>query len=120
MEILKVPQGEFRLSRYPARKKEQLRAWDAADEYLLNYFNEEFSSVVKNDKVLIVNDSFGALAAALSEFESTIWTDSLLAKKGILQNFANNELPSENINIKNSIESPEGNYDFVLIKFQKA
>lgn len=60
MEILKVPQGEFRLSRYPARKKEQLRAWDAADEYLLNYFNEEFSSVVKNDKVLIVNDSFGA------------------------------------------------------------
>lgn len=120
MEILKVPQGEFRLSRYPARKKEQLRAWDAADEYLLNYFNEEFSSVVKNDKVLIVNDSFGALAAALSEFESTIWTDSLLAKKGILQNFANNELPSENINIKNSIESPEGNYDFVLIKIPKS
>ena len=41
MEILKIPQGEFQLSRYPGRKKELLRAWDAADEYLLNYFHDE-------------------------------------------------------------------------------
>ena len=42
MENLHVPQGEFQLFRYPKRKKELLRAWDAADEYLLNYIQDLF------------------------------------------------------------------------------
>ena len=33
--LLCVPQGEFTLKRLPPRKRELLRAWDAADEYLL-------------------------------------------------------------------------------------
>jgi len=120
MEILKVPQGEFRLSRYPARKKEQLRAWDAADEYLLNYFSNEYGDIAQNENILIVNDSFGALAAALSDYNVTVWTDSLLAQKGLLQNFADNELSTENIKIKNSVETPEGEYGFVFIKIPKS
>ena len=47
MEILHVPQGEFRLTRYPKRKKELLRAWDAADEYLLTSFNEGSPNILK-------------------------------------------------------------------------
>ena len=44
MNTLKVAQGEFQLARYPKRKKELLQAWDAADEYLLNYFHDEYPS----------------------------------------------------------------------------
>lgn len=120
MEILKVPQGEFRLSRYPVRKKEQLRAWDAADEYLLNYLNDEYGDIAQKENILIVNDSFGALAAALSNYNVTVWTDSLLAQEGLLQNFAYNELSTENVRIKNSIETPEGKYNFVVIKIPKS
>jgi len=120
MEILKVPQGEFHLSRYPARKKEKLRAWDAADEYLLNYFSDEYGDIAQNENILIVNDSFGALAAALSKYNVTAWTDSLLAQEGLLQNFADNALSTENIRIKNSIETPEGEYSFVIIKIPKS
>ena len=68
METLKISQGEFQLSRYPMRKKELLRAWDAADEYLLNYFHELYSKIEAQKKlnILIINDSFGALSISLA------------------------------------------------------
>ena len=117
MEILNVPQGEFRLSRYPARKKEQLRAWDAADEFLLNHISDECDL---KENILIVNDSFGALAIALSNYKLTTWNDSLLAQQGMEKNFSDNALSTENISIKSSIESPEGDYDAVFIKIPKS
>jgi len=64
MEILKVPQGEFKLARYPYNKKTLLRAWSAADEYLLNYLFDEKLAVESN--ILIINYSFGALGVALA------------------------------------------------------
>ena len=120
MEILKVPQGEFHLSRYPERKKELLRAWDAADEYLLNYFNDKYSDIADKENILIVNDSFGALVVALSNYTTTVWSDSLLAKEGLRQNLIGNELSAESVKFKNSIENPEGIYGFVLIKIPKS
>ena len=120
MEILNVPQGEFRLSRYPLRKKEQLRAWDAADEYLLNYFNDEYEKLPKANNILIINDSFGALATPLSTLRPTIWTDSLLAQEGTLQNLTDNKLFPQNVTMVSSMETPGGKYDFVLIKIPKS
>lgn len=119
MEILKVPQGEFRLERYPHRKNDRLRAWDAADEYLLNYINEEVN-LEKKLKILIMNDSFGALASALSEHSLTMWTDSWLAHEGVYQNFSMNNLSSDNLKILSSIETPEDSYDLILIKTTKS
>ena len=95
MEILKAPQGEFRLARYPNRKKELLRAWDAADEYLLNYFHEKITGNEKLN-ILIVNDSFGALTISLADHNIVVWTDSWLAEKGIQQNLIRNELSKRN------------------------
>ena len=122
MEILKVPQGEFNLARYPVRKKELLRAWDAADEYLLNYFHEEHGDLARQQKlnILIVNDGFGALTTALTNHNITVWTDSWLAQKGVQQNLGFNKLSTDNIQIKNSIETPVGNYDFIFIKIPKS
>ena len=122
MEILKIPQGEFQLSRYPGRKKELLRAWDAADEYLLNYFHDEYSETEPQKKlnILIINDSFGALTISLAAHNITVWTDSWLSQKGIQQNLILNELSTDNVRIINSIETPDGNYDVVLIKTPKS
>ena len=119
METLKVAQGEFRLARYPERKNDRLRAWDAADEYLLNFLNEEVKSVERLN-VLLVNDSFGALATALADHSLTVWTDSWLAHKGICQNFSFNNLSLDSLNILSSIDTPENNYDLVLIKTTKS
>lgn len=38
LKLLQVPQGEFELLRKP--RNELLQAWDAADEFLLNYVDE--------------------------------------------------------------------------------
>ena len=53
--------GSFALYRYPRRKREQLRAWDAADEYLLKLVAEDRDVA---QQPLICNDQFGALAVA--------------------------------------------------------
>lgn len=119
MEILNVPQGEFRLNRYPVRENELLRAWDAADEYLLNYIHDEID-LQKKANILIINDSFGALATSLADYNITIWTDSWISMQGIQQNLESNEITAGNINIKNSIENPEGEYDLVIIKIPKS
>lgn len=116
MEILHVPQGEFRLNRYPKRKKELLRAWDAADEYLLNYVHSEFNLEAK--KLLIINDSFGALSSSLASHSISAWTDSWLSEQGILQNYEENALSNGNLEIINSVDSPSSQYDVVLINIE--
>lgn len=119
MDILKVPQGEFQLSRYPKRKKDLLRAWDAADEYLLNYFQEEDKSQTELN-ILIVNDSFGALATALANHNITVWTDSWLSCEGVNQNYKQNDLAIDALKMINSVDSPESGYDYILIKIPKS
>ena len=63
--LLRVGQGEFELNRLPKRPVELLRAWDAADEYLLNTLAEDLKPPA-DARIVIFNDSFGALAVALS------------------------------------------------------
>jgi len=118
MDILKVPQGEFQLSRFPLRKKELLRAWDAADEYLLNYFHEKFGNSCKL-KIITVNDHFGAMATALAKHQVSVWTDSWLAEKALLENFKNNKLSLSSEVIK-STQTPGGSADVILIKIPKS
>lgn len=119
METLKAPQGEVKLARYPYNKKTLLRAWSAADEYLLNYLYDE--EQVTESNILIINDSFGALTIALAKYNNiTVWTDSWLSQEGLKQNLTNNELPADNIKIMNSVDAPEGKYDLVLLKIPKS
>ena len=61
MEWMHVPQGEFDLARFPADEKDPLRAWNAADEYLLT----EVANVTPGGSVVLLNDSWGALAVSI-------------------------------------------------------
>ena len=94
MQTLSVPQGEFHLSRYPEDKNDRLRAWDAADEYLLSYLAGQFDAE-QTLNILIINDGFGALAVALAHHTVTVWTDSYLSEEGIKLNLAKNHQPVE-------------------------
>ncbi len=122
MEFIKTPQGEFKLNRYPSVKKDVLQAWDAADEYLLNFFYDNHLKTESDKiyKILIINDSFGALTCSLAQHGLTIWTDSWLSEKAIENNLIHNNLSSVDINVTNSLDSPEGQYDFILLKTPKS
>jgi 23S rRNA (guanine1835-N2)-methyltransferase len=116
--VLRVGQGEFELNRLPKRSLELLRAWDAADEYLLNMLAEELKPQA-DARILIVNDSFGALAVALSAFQPQAVSDSYLSQQATRLNLAANSLPEHCVKFINSLESLEGQFHLVLIKVPK-
>lgn len=104
------------LQRYPARKKETLQAWDAADEYLINHVQ---SMTLDPDRpILIMNDSFGALSCWFAnQGRVTCVTDSFIARQGCLANLEANQLPSVQI-IDCLAELPD-NPQLVLLKLPK-
>lgn len=122
MDFLNTAFGEYELSRFPIRNDDPLRAWDAADEYLLNHIDEHklVSSTAPPEatKILIINDDFGALAVSLHKQSPDSWSDSYLTKLATEYNTEIHELDSI-ANFIPSIESLSGHYDLVLIKIPK-
>ncbi len=116
--IFNVGDGTFELHRFPQRPRELLRAWDAADEYLLDYLAEN-DLPDKNGNVLIVNDTFGALAVALSHYRPHALSDSYLSQQATRCNLIANNLPEQSVKLLNSLEKLEGAFDLVLIKAPK-
>ena len=116
--LLRVRQGEFELNRLPKRPLELLRAWDAADEYLLNTLAEDLKPSA-DTRILIVNDSFGALAVALSSFQPQAVSDSYLSQQATRFNLAENALPENWVKLTNSLEPLQGSFDLILIKVPK-
>ncbi|SEQ90434.1 16S rRNA (guanine1207-N2)-methyltransferase [Amphritea atlantica] len=122
METLAVPQGNFKLSRFPVRQQETLRAWDAADEYLLDYLNDE-QLLHSNCHILIVNDSFGALACALSGYDTVSVSDSFIAQQGMQLNLNQNQLDPDAVEFRHSLMAygqADKPYDIVLFKVTKS
>ncbi len=117
MEKLCVSQGEFALQRLPKQTQEPLRAWDAADEYILEHVvNLNLSPTTK---ILLMNDSFGALAVALHSFHPVALSDSYLSQQATRLNLADNNLPDEVVTLLNSLEALPNAVDLVVIKVPK-
>ncbi|NOQ34628.1 MAG: methyltransferase [Methylococcaceae bacterium] len=116
--LLQLTQGSFELQRLPYRPKELLRAWDAADEYLLNTLAKEIKPSA-NAKILIFNDNFGALAVALHEFKPYAVSDSYLSQASTRLNLAANQLAENEVTLLNSLQTLSGHFDYVLIKAPK-
>ncbi len=72
------------LQRFPLTKNPTLRAWDAADEYVIDF-------LAGQPVDLVVNDAFGALAVALSPAMSL--TDSVTAQVATELNLERNGRP---------------------------
>lgn len=118
MQTLITAQGKFNLSRYPEDKLNLLRAWDAADEYLLNYLSEMIAPGSRLN-ILIVNDSFGALAVALANHQLTLWTDSYLTAQAVRLNLDQNNRSTDQVEIIPATQTPAGHFDIVVIKIPK-
>jgi len=119
MEItLEVPQGVFELTRNTKHTPDALRAWDAADEYLLNHLSEN-DLLVDGVRILILNDSFGALAIALEEYSPVAISDSYLSQKVTRSNLIANKLSLDNVQMYSIMEFTQKSFDLVLIKVPK-
>lgn len=109
--------GDIQLERLPLN--DTLRAWDAADELLLNQLHEQ-GLPLANSKILLVNDHFSALACALQGHTLQSWSDSFIAHLALQHNFNLNEFDLAHMpQTVPSTEIPQGDIDIVLIKVPK-
>jgi 23S rRNA (guanine1835-N2)-methyltransferase len=108
------------LDRYPPGQiNRALVAWDSADEYLINYVNEN-ELAAKDHSLLIFNDNFGALASNFSQAKVTTVSDSWVSQKGAQHNFEQNGLSTENITQLNSLDKLPDTISVVLYKIPKS
>ena len=110
--LLHTPFGDFSLTRYPARQREPLQAWCAADTLLLSMAQE---LGLAPGESLVVNDEHGALTLPLAA--RALWTDSALAATALGHNAAQNALPVPPV--RWSTETPERNVRCVFMRVPK-
>jgi 16S rRNA (guanine1207-N2)-methyltransferase len=73
----------------------------------------------KNAKILIMNDSFGALAIGLHSFQLFALSDSYLSQQATRLNLVENQLPENAVTLIKSLEQLPQNLDLVVIKVPK-
>ena len=113
--------GEVALSRHSrtnSRKEQNLRPWDAADEHILKSLAENPPS--EGSRVLIFNDSFGALALGLHHLRPQVWSDSFLGGQGLAHNLQANGLDADSVPFIPADRTPSGPFDLVLLKLPKS
>ncbi len=115
--ILHATQGDFLLQRLPFRKNDVLRAWDAADEYLLQEMADQ--RFARATSLLILNDGFGALSVALHALQPVAQSDSWLSQQATLINMQLNGLDCAHVTLLDSLQAPDISPDVVLIKVPK-
>ena len=115
-KTLLVPQGEFELQRNP--RDDNLQAWDAADEFLLNHL-ADIQVLSRHGRLLILNDAFGALAVALADHPVYSWNDSFLAQQALRDNLLANGYAIDQVKTNSGIDFPSVDVDCVLIKVPK-
>ena len=118
MNTLEAQQGKFTLNRYPIRPDEQLRAWDAADEFILLHLQEQ-ALLNDSSKLLILNDAFGALSISLSRHNPHTVSDSFISHQAIKGNAKINQINEAAITLQNNFQLLKGTYDLVIIKIPK-
>jgi 23S rRNA (guanine1835-N2)-methyltransferase len=88
-ETLHSQAGNLALSRIPPNLL--LKAWNAADEYLLDHLA---GADLGAGHTVLVNDAFGALTCGLISRRPTSWSDSYVSHQATDANLAANHLPN--------------------------
>ncbi|MGE8409969.1 MAG: methyltransferase [Pseudomonas sp.] len=118
MPLLNSPFAELDLIRQPEQANDPLQAFDAADEYLLEHLAAQ--ALPASARVLVLNDSFGALAISLrAQVEVISSGDSFLARLGLEKNLPRNGQPFDSVPFVPASEPWQGPFDYVLVRVPK-
>jgi 23S rRNA (guanine1835-N2)-methyltransferase len=118
MPIFTTPFAQLDLIRQPEQQDEPLQAFDAADEYLLNHLHA--LGLPASSRVLLLNDSFGALAVSLAgHYQVTSSSDSYLGWQALQHNLLRNGQASDSLSFVPASELAAGPFDCVLLRVPK-
>jgi len=121
--------GSFDIERYPVLRNDSLQGFDSADEYVLNYISENNLLIENESKVLVLNDSFGAISISLGDFCKNVnsVTDSYQTEVATTKNSSLNNVTEGKIAISDSlfseekiIELSENNFVVIAVKIPKS
>ncbi|MBD8270088.1 methyltransferase [Pseudomonas fluorescens] len=119
MPLLDSPFAQLDLIRQPEQHNDPLQAFDAADEYLLSHLADQQPPAAT--RVLVLNDSFGALAASLAgQVQVTSSGDSFLAAQGLEKNLVRNDKAFDAVPFVPASQVPVGPFDRVLLRVPKS
>ena len=118
MELWESPWGEVELGRYPAEAREQLRAWDAADDYAARHLARTGAA----GDIVVVGDRWGALATALAGLAPTQISDSYLGQQATRANLARNvpAAVAERVRLLSTREDPPARVDVLVVRVPKS
>lgn len=109
----------LQLIRYPqALQHPSWQAWDAADEYLIEYVEQHISQY-QQKSIRIYNDDFGVLACWFAAAEPTWISDSYVAQQSCLLNLKQNQQDPDKITFYDSVTPIEAPCELVLLKIPK-
>ncbi|MEU2156923.1 methyltransferase [Streptomyces sp. NPDC019396] len=114
--------GDLGLTRYPEDPRDQLRAWDAADEYLLRHLESLEDPAALGGTVVVLGDRWGALTTALASHGPAQITDSYLTQQATRANLARNR-PAEQlagVRLLSTQEPPPDRVDVLLVRVPKS
>ncbi|MFD6919365.1 methyltransferase [Streptomyces sp. NPDC059944] len=113
-----TPWGDHQLARFPEDPRDPLRAWDAADTYLLRHLAESGTDLTGS--VVIVGDRWGALATALSGAAPTQITDSHLAQQATRANLARAGADESALRLLTTQDPPPERIDVLLVRVPRS
>lgn len=114
VDDLDGPWGSLTLARHPERADDPLRAFDAADEMLLGHLAE--ADVDLSGTIVILNDTWGALASALAAHRPIVATDSHLARRSIAANLERNGIDAEAVEVRGPLDPLPERIDLLLVR----
>lgn len=136
MNQLSTSWGAYDLTRFPEDPRDTLRAWSAADAYLLRHLAgeadpagdkglagevaQEARPVDLSGTVVVVGDRWGALTTALAEHEPTLITDSFLASEATRANVARAGFAPDAVRLSTTGDAPPSRIDVLLIRVPKS
>ncbi len=118
MNLLTLETRSLTLHRYPSTLDQNLQAWDAADEYLLRELTKEQLAGLSGP-ILILNDSFGALACGLADYQPIAISDSFLSQEATRRNWQTNELDEQHLHLQDVLAPLPTAPALVIIKVPK-
>ncbi|GGZ35801.1 methyltransferase [Streptomyces poonensis] len=113
-----TPWDGLALTRFPEDPRDRLRAWDAADEYLLGQLAE--SGTPLSGTVVVVGDRWGALTTALAAHHPVQITDSYLTREATRANLRRNGVPDGSVRLLTTQDPPPGRIDVLLVRVPKS
>lgn len=122
MNRLTTSGAGFELTRHPEDPRDPLRAWDAADEYLLRRLEgaDGADPVDLSGAVVVVGDRWGALSTVLAGHRPVQITDSYLAQRATLANLGRNGMDADAVRLLSARDTPPERIDVLLVRVPKS